>query len=93
MLQVKYYNINIHIEFIHESFPAKFASPGIDAQRGRERERERLFGSFSTLSSLAGAETFLGLNLCSDGAMALMGNRIAEQSSPCPAQPGPALKQ
>ena len=43
MLQVKYYNINIHIEFIHESFPAKFSRLGIDAQRerGRERERER----------------------------------------------------
>ena len=41
MLQVKYYNINIHIEFIHESFPAKFSSLGIDAQRERERERER----------------------------------------------------
>ena len=41
MLQVKYYNINIHIEFIHESFPAKFSSLGIDAQRERERGRER----------------------------------------------------
>ena len=80
MLQVKYYNINIHIEFIHESFPAKFSSPGIDAQRGRERERERLFGSFSTLSSLAGAETFLGLNLSSDGEQ----NCRAKQPQPRP---------
>ena len=61
MLQVKYSNINI--EFIHESFQAKVSSNGI-VVGPEERERER---SFSILSSLAGAETFLGLNLYSDG--------------------------
>ena len=58
MLQVKY-NININIEFIHESFPVKFSSIGT------EDRRERMFLYFRFTGR--GAETFLGLNLYSDG--------------------------